>query len=523
MSGVLNVLACGWMGKSRSQETKPGAPTSTAANHRGCLVSANQKLIRAVLISILLLVPCFWQSRIQSQDLSSHTYNAWLASLVAQGKAPGLRIVRQRENVLFDLVLEWLLVRVGPAAAQRIAVSAAVLIFAWGAIAFATRAVGRSSPVIVPCIAMLAYGFVFHIGFFNLYLSTGFCFWFLAEFWKSDWHRRLLAAPLLLIAWMAHPLPVAWTLGVAAYIAIAEELTPESRAGLLVLGILAVTAGRFFLISHYVCKWSWTQVIFITGANQLILFGNKYALASVGLLLLWLMRFRNLIKTEGWRLLLNNILFQLLILNAVGIALLPNDILLPRYGRPTLSLIPDRMSLLVAVLVCALVASANDIKYEKFALAVLIAYFFGILYRDTLQLNRVETAVSTAVDRLPEGQRVVACFSPSTHISPLAHTLDRACIGHCFSYGNYEPSARRFRVRVSSGNTIVMSDYHDVALLEDCEYAVQPRDPPLVEIFWCQPNGPEVCARDAGLGDVVGRNHIIVDHRPRTLGQVILR
>lgn len=511
------------MSTIRNQATKPAVAASAAGTHRGRQKPlAIQKSIRLVLISILLLVPCFWQSRIQSQDLSSHTYNAWLASLVVQGKAPGLRIVRQTDNVLFDLALEWLLARVGAAAAQKIAVSAAVLIFAWGAIAFATRAAGRSSPVIVPCIAMLAYGFVFHIGFFNLYLSSGFCLWFLAVFWKGAWHRRLLGAPLLLLAWLAHPLPVAWTLGVAAYIAVAEKLAPRVRAWLLVPGILVILAGRFFLTSHYLCKWSWTQVVFITGADQLMLFNSRYVLAFAGLLCLWLMRLRNLIKVEGWNLLLNSILFQLLILNAAGLALLPNDILFPNYGRPTLSLIPDRISLLVAVIVCGLVASADEINYEKAALAVLMAYFFGVLYRDTLQLNRVETAVRKVVERLPEGQRVVACFSPSTHISPLAHTLDRACIGHCFSYGNYEASSRRFRLRASSENTIVMSDYHDVALLEDCEYAVQPRDPPLVEVYWCEPNGPDICSRAAEVADVIGRNHLAGGSPSGMFGRFIL-
>ncbi|MGO9231695.1 MAG: hypothetical protein ACLQKA_21095, partial [Bryobacteraceae bacterium] len=45
---------------------------------------------RYVLASAVLLVPCFWQSRIQAGDLGSHIYNAWLAELIRQGRAPGL-------------------------------------------------------------------------------------------------------------------------------------------------------------------------------------------------------------------------------------------------------------------------------------------------------------------------------------------------------------------------------------------------------------------------------------------------
>jgi hypothetical protein len=35
-------------------------------------------------------------------DLSSHLYNAWLAELIGQGRAPGLVIVEQHTNVLFE-------------------------------------------------------------------------------------------------------------------------------------------------------------------------------------------------------------------------------------------------------------------------------------------------------------------------------------------------------------------------------------------------------------------------------------
>ena len=50
-------------------------------------------------------MPCFWLPRIQAGDLSSHVYNAWLAQLIAAGKAPGLSIHTQWTNVLFDLEL----------------------------------------------------------------------------------------------------------------------------------------------------------------------------------------------------------------------------------------------------------------------------------------------------------------------------------------------------------------------------------------------------------------------------------
>src|SRR5438093_10769106 len=89
-----------------------------------------------VVASALVLIPCFWQSRIQAGDLSSHIYNAWLAQLIAAGQAPGLVIARQTTNVLFDLILSGLFAAFGSEAAQRIAAGLSVLVFAWGAFAF---------------------------------------------------------------------------------------------------------------------------------------------------------------------------------------------------------------------------------------------------------------------------------------------------------------------------------------------------------------------------------------------------
>jgi hypothetical protein len=35
-------------------------------------------------VSLGLLLPCYWQPRIQAGDLSSHIYNAWLTELFAR-------------------------------------------------------------------------------------------------------------------------------------------------------------------------------------------------------------------------------------------------------------------------------------------------------------------------------------------------------------------------------------------------------------------------------------------------------
>src|SRR5690242_14800161 len=96
----------------------------------------NSRMGAVAAVSVLVLVPCAWQQRIQAGDLSSHVYNAWLAQLIEQGKAGGLTLVSQTHNILFDVMLSSLMKVLAPGPAQRIAVGAAVLIFFWGAFAF---------------------------------------------------------------------------------------------------------------------------------------------------------------------------------------------------------------------------------------------------------------------------------------------------------------------------------------------------------------------------------------------------
>ena len=78
--------------------------------------------------------------------------------------------------------------------AQRIAVSIAVLTFVWGAFAFVSAVARGRAWHLLPCIAMLAYGWVFHMGFFNFYLSMGLCFWAMRLAWDLSPRRVSIAA-----------------------------------------------------------------------------------------------------------------------------------------------------------------------------------------------------------------------------------------------------------------------------------------------------------------------------------------
>jgi hypothetical protein len=457
------------------------------------------------LFSAVLLIPCFWQSRIQAADLSSHIYNAWLASRIRQGAAPGLWISPQSNNVLFDLALEWLLVRVGPDLAQRVAVSASVLVFGWGAIQFIFRVAGRNWPFAAPCVAMLAYGFIFHMGFSNFYLSMGVCLWYLAIFWGRGWRTRVVASPLLILAWLAHPFAVVWAVGTAAYIAAANSVQPRRRALLMVLGLAALATTRYILTHQYSYSWSPQQVFFIMGANQIELFGLKYVPPFAGLLLVWWILLRSLIKHFGLVHFFSAIPFQLWLLNAAAVLLIPDRVMFPQFGLP-FGYITERLSLAAGLMMCAVVAAAHSTRVASVALASLAVLFFGLLYTDSRELNQLEDRLDVAVARLPPAQRVITSLrSQSLRSLCVQHDLDRACIGHCFSYANFEPSSRQFRVRALPGNGIALDDYADVDAVAGGTYIVQPRDLPVYLVYLCGLDSRDVCSRPLQIGETSGK------------------
>ena len=220
------------------------------------------------LLAAVVLLPCYWQPRIQAGDLSSHIYNAWLARLTQSGHLPGLYTAGQFTNVLFDLLLAGLVRPLGPDGAQRAAVTLAVLMFASGAFALVSALAGRRAWEITPCLGMLAYGWVFHMGFFNFYMALGLCFWALALGWRLEPRRLALAGAVLLVAYTAHALPVLWTAGVFAYYWLARKLRPGSRIYLLGTALALLGTAQFLLHRLFTVKWFPDQFFLATGADQ---------------------------------------------------------------------------------------------------------------------------------------------------------------------------------------------------------------------------------------------------------------
>src|SRR5262249_54923866 len=134
--------------------------------------------------------------------------------------------------------------------------------------------------------------------------------------------------------------------------------------------------------------------------------------------------------------------------------------------------------------------------------------FFFLLYRDTAVLNDMERQAEALVRNLPYGRRVLTTIGPEpdSRILFINHIVDRACIGRCFSYANYEPSSGQFRIRVRAGRPVVTGSVHASAAMEAGNYVVRQEDLPMSEIYQCDTQNPtRLCIRDLAAGETNGR------------------
>lgn len=448
-------------------------------------------------ISILILAPCFWHREIVASDLGSHLYNAWLVQLIHRGQAPGLWIAPQRTNILFDILLSNLGSIFGLHAAEKLVVSLAVLTFFWGAFALISAAVRRPPWSLLPCIALVTYGWTFHLGFFNYYLSLGLSFFGLALLWRGrHWEKLslLLIAPLVFIA---HPLGLMWLLGAAAYIGIAEMFSRQCYQWLLCFAVAAfLFAVHTYIQNHYVADHGARPFYSFNGADQLVLFGERYRVLARALLALALVSITvDLIRRrrESGFLKYYSIPIQLYILAMFSVLVLPDAIHFPP-PTATIALLTERFTSITAVIGCCVLGAMQPRKWHFAAAAAIAAVFFAFLYRDTAIVNRMEVQVVQLVRKLPPNQRVLATIEPFPGSRILnQHIIDRACIARCFSYGNYEPGSGVFRVRATSGNSYVLDNYELATETEEGDYLVQPGDLPVYEVYQCSEDGTEIC------------------------------
>ncbi len=489
----------------RSETTEQGSPAAAS------LRLLRDKTWLVLGWSVLAVVPCLWHRHIEAGDLGSHVYNAWLSQLIAHGQAPGLYLARQWTNVLFDISLFRVANVFGFAAAEKIVVSGCVLIFFWGVFAFVSAVTGRAPWFLAPGIAMLAYGYSFNMGFMNYYVSIGlacFCLALVWRGWAGNWLPALVIAPLVILA---HPLGFAWLAGTIAYCSI-RRVVPGWWKVLLPLGAASVfVALRWYLHKRAYMGVDWGDIPFYlsNGADQLALYGQRYVtLAGVAVVFGIACFVVALAQRKGsfsWRSLV--LPGELYLITFCATTLLPENLRVSMYAA-WIGLLVSRLTVISAILGLCVLGGLKPRVWHLAGFAALAAVFFSFLYQDTATLNRLESNAEGVLSALPYGTRVIPTIFADAdwRVEFIAHVADRACIGRCFTYSNYEPSSGQFRVRAKKGSPIATDSSDDSEDMQGGSYEIQESDPPLKQLYQCdRSDWTKLCMRDLAEGDNTGQ------------------
>lgn len=474
------------------------SPLSSAAGF------AREHWLCITLISVFVLVPCFWHREIVASDLGSHLYNAWLVQLIHRGQVPGLWIASQHTNVLFDWLLSAFGTIFGWHAAEKISVSIAVLIFFWGVFAFVSAATRRAPWLITPFIALATYGWTFHLGFFNYYLALGLGFFAAAIFWRGAGRERLIALAFLPLILLAHPLGVAGLVATCVFIWIHEKTGKAGKIILFLMAIASLIALHFILWRFFIITPGTRPFYSFNGADQLVLFGGRYKIfARVVLAFVVCAIGIDLLTSRGkernWP--KYAIPLQLYLLTELAVLLMPGAVDFSVHAA-SIALLTERLTSVSAVLGCCLLGAMHPRKWHVAASGAIAAVFFSFLYQDTAVVNRMEAQIVKLVSALPPNQRVLATILPPTGSRILIqHIIDRACIERCFSYANYEPGAATFRVRASVDNPYVLMSFESAIDAEHGEYVVQSRDLPVYQVYQCSEDGTQLCIAPLKAGE----------------------
>ncbi|HEV8074899.1 MAG TPA: hypothetical protein VGP66_03585 [Candidatus Acidoferrum sp.] len=477
-------------------------------------IQAKTELGLVLLVSAAILIPCFWQRHIQAGDLASHVYNAWLAQLIGQGKASGVYAVWQAKNVLFDLMLLKLGNIFGFGAAEKLAVSLCVVVFFWGVFTLISVATRKRPWLLVPGLAMLTYGYVFYMGFMNYYLSLGLACFGLAALWHGERRGILMAVVLAPLTLLAHPLGFLWLVAAGAYRLLwplmrgwAEWFPPAAAIG---IGLLV----RWVLARHPEFQPDWPDKPFFqwNGVDQFWVF--RSATRNVALAMIVFMVVATLLDLLPWRRGSANgkerrLFPEFYVVAFCLTSLLPEN-LRPDENAGWIGLLVTRLTLISAVFLFCWLGTLRPRKWHFFVLATCAAVYFTFVYRDTRLANQMEESAERITRELPPGTRVIATiFEPRDYRMVTLHVVDRACVGHCFLYSNYEAATKQFRLRVREGSPVAVASTDDSEDMQFGSYEVQDEDLPLKEIYQCDAKDwTKLCIRDLRAGEKNGEGEI---------------
>jgi hypothetical protein len=473
---------------------------------------------RVPAISVALLLPCFWTRHIEAGDLGSHLYNAWLAILIEKGQAPGLYLATQFNNVLFDLTLSNTANFFGFWLAEKVAVTACVLVFFWGVFAFVSAVADDSQWLLMPCIATLAYGYAFNMGFMNYYLSLGLGAFCLSLVWPvKSWEGKeadcIVAALLLILAWLAHPIGCLWAVATILYVGVHNRLAGWRKLAVPGASVIVLLLFRWYLHHRTELAADWNSGLPFwqsNGADQLMVYGDRYeTLAWValafGAVCLVIEVVNNLRNARWWNDMVLPI--ELYLIAFFAVTTFPENFRVSMYAA-WIGLLVSRLTAICAILGLAVLGRAQLRQWTIAGFITIGTAYFVFLGIDTHALAALEASAEAAVATLPAETRIIPTLraDPDWRVEFVSHVVDRACIRHCFVYSNYEPPSGQFRVRVTKGATFIVTDSaEDADDMQGGSYEIDRKDLPVKQLYQCdRSDWTKLCFHDLKEGENTG-------------------
>jgi len=416
-----------------------------------------------------------------------------------------MHLAWQWTNVLFDYMLDVVGRVASLHTAERIVVPICVLVFFWGGFAMVSAAAKRAPWFLAPFLALATYGWTFHIGLFNYYLSLGLAFWGIAIFWRGAGREKLLALLLVPLILLASPLGLVWMFATCAYVGIAEML-PARWQWLLVLPACAVIyAMRYYVRHHFGVEDSLGSIRTYNGADQVVLFGLRYYALKTAVIVLTLgmLAFdaarRIFGRSSEWTLYL--IPLELYLVIEFAVQMLPSGVTIAN-DLAAIAILTERLTSVAAILACCVLGAMIPSRWHLVVTGAIAGVFFVWVYQDTGVINRMELQAEQLVRTVPRDSRIMATIFPLPDSRVyIQHMIDRACIGYCFDYGNYEPGTNLFRVRGDGGGAYNMGDYGLAVDMEVGDYIVDPDDLPAYQVYQCSASGTDLCIAALHAGE----------------------
>jgi hypothetical protein len=394
-----------------------------------------------------------------------------------------------------------------------VVVTLAVLIFFWGTFALVARLGGQAPWFLTPCLAMLAYGYCFNMGFFNYFLSIGLAGFSLAIFLGGRREDRIAGLLFLPVIYFAHPVGFLFVVSAMAYLAARAWLPGWWKVAPPVAAISGIAVVRWILVRRESWDVDWTKdgpFYVMNGSDQLVLYGSQYSsLAQVAVLfgVICVAVDAILRRKEGratWKVFW--LPLELYAVALIATALLPENIRTnPEEGW--MGLLVSRLTMVSAIFGLGVLAGMKPRKWHLAGFALLAAGFFVFLYDDTAYLNQIEKSAQNLLWQVPYGTRMVSDLStlPDSRIEFVGHLAERVCIGHCIAYFNYEAPSRQFRVRAEQGSPMALYSYAEFEQKVKPVYVFQERDLPLVLLYQCDEKDlTRLCLRPLAAGDTEG-------------------